>query len=88
MKFLPLPNVAEDLEKRGYENVRVTVDSSVSLNARERQAMIDPDADLASAPRNLWAADWILPLETPLPSLEEVRQKQKARKEEKLAEQT
>ena len=67
--------LAERLEREGHTGVRVTADVVASLNAREPQALIDPNADLAAQPRNLMPADWILPLREPLPSLAEVRHK-------------
>jgi vitamin K-dependent gamma-carboxylase len=43
-------------------SVQVRSWSMLSLNGRAPQLMIDPTADLASAPDHLLAADWILPL--------------------------
>lgn len=37
-----------------------------SLNGREPAMLIDPTRDLAKVERNLWPADWILPLYVPL----------------------
>ena len=54
-----------------YEQIRgyrpeVRVDARCSLNGRPKQALIDPDRNLADIPRSLRHADWILPLTTPL----------------------
>ncbi len=54
-----------------YEQIRgyrpeVRVDAQCSLNGRPKQALIDPDRNLAEIPRSLRHADWILPLTTPL----------------------
>ena len=56
----------DDFRRRGHGEVEVRVKSSVSLNGRERQPMIDPLVDLAKEPRTLGHVDWILPLEKPL----------------------
>lgn len=50
----------------GVVSVEVRVLSSVSLNGRRRQAMIDPQVNLAAQPRSLLASNWILPLDEPL----------------------
>jgi hypothetical protein len=47
----------------GHRRVRVYADAWASLNGRPRQRLIDPGADLASAPRTLWPKAWILPLQ-------------------------
>ena len=70
--------LADRLESEGHPNARVTADVQASLNGRDFQALIDPDADLAARPRNLWPADWIVPLHQPLPSLAEVRRQHAA----------
>lgn len=41
--------------------VRATV--RCSLNGRPRALLLDPDRDLAAIQRDLWPADWILPLD-------------------------
>jgi vitamin K-dependent gamma-carboxylase len=48
--------------------VEVRVSSAVTLNGRKPAALLDPDRDLVMVPRNLGAADWILPLAEPLPA--------------------
>jgi vitamin K-dependent gamma-carboxylase len=48
--------------------VEVYVSSAVTLNGRPPVSLIDPDRDLAAVPRDLLAADWILPLTEPLPA--------------------
>lgn len=51
------------------ENPEVYATVWVSLNGREPQLMIDPERNLAEVERRLWpAADWILPLSTPMKS--------------------
>ena len=55
------------LRKTGYpDNIEVHVLTSISLNSRPAQLMVDPEADLSSIPRTLGAAEWIVPLQ-PLP---------------------
>jgi len=49
--------------------VEVRVTSAVSLNGRPPAPLVDPGRDLAAEPRNLFAADWILPLTEPLPAI-------------------
>lgn len=58
--------LADVFADNGVEGVEVRVLSSVSLNGRRRQAMIDPQVNLADQPRSLLAASWILPLAEPL----------------------
>lgn len=60
-------HLAWKLEQAGYHDVEIRVRSLVSLNGREPQLLVDPQVDLASEPRNLKHADWILPLNEPLP---------------------
>lgn len=52
----------ERFERDGYENVRVYADTWVAFNGRRRQRLIDPEVDLASAPRSLAPKTWIVPL--------------------------
>jgi vitamin K-dependent gamma-carboxylase len=50
-----------------HDGAEVRVQTSVSLNGRRHQPLIDPDVDLASASMPRWGrAEWILPLEQPL----------------------
>jgi vitamin K-dependent gamma-carboxylase len=50
-----------------HGGAEVRVETSVSLNGRERVPLIDPDVNLAEISRWWWGhADWILPLEEPL----------------------
>jgi len=58
-------HVAEGLASTGYGPVEVRAITSISLNARPPQPMIDPEVDLASQPRR-FHAPWIVPLR-PLP---------------------
>lgn len=50
----------------GHDRVQVRGDVHVSLNGRRPQRLIDPTVDLASEPRTLRPAAWILPLTEPL----------------------
>lgn len=52
--------------RHGVANAEVRVQSSISLNGRRKQFLIDPHRDLAKVERNLRSADWILPLREPL----------------------
>lgn len=54
--------LADRLEERTGVRPIVRVDATSSLNRRPRQRLIDPDADLASEPRSLKPASWIVPL--------------------------
>ncbi len=50
-----------------HDGAEVRVDTSVSLNGRRPQPIVDPDVDLASVPLVDWGRrPWILPLEEPL----------------------
>jgi len=51
--------------RRGIRQPQVYADVWVSLNFRNPARMIDVNRDLAQVPRNLSAADWILPLNEP-----------------------
>lgn len=55
-------HLAKTFDADGHTTVRVYADAWASLNGRPRQRLIDPDVDLASAPRTLRANAWILPL--------------------------
>jgi hypothetical protein len=46
----------------GDRAVAVQVEALARLNQREAQRLVDPTVDLAQVPRNLWPADWIVPL--------------------------
>ncbi len=52
-------------EEEGIEGVEVRVRVCASLNGRRGALLIDPERDLVQVPRDLWHADWILPLEQP-----------------------
>ena len=58
--------IAEILHKKGMSDFEVRANALVSLNGRKRQLLIDSKVDLASQPRNLKSAPWILPLMEPL----------------------
>jgi hypothetical protein len=50
-----------------YDGAEVRVETSVSLNGRQRVPLIDPAVDLAAESTWWWGhADWILPLDEPL----------------------
>lgn len=50
-----------------HDGAEVRVDTSVSLNGRRPQPIVDPDVDLASVPLVGWGRrPWILPMEEPL----------------------
>jgi hypothetical protein len=53
--------VADDLS-RTVGPVEIRVKSSLSLNGRPAQWLIDPSVNLAAQPRTLWPAPWIVPL--------------------------
>lgn len=56
-------HLAKHYEGRLGNPVRVYGQVEASLNYRPLQLLIDPDVDLASQPRDLAPASWILPLE-------------------------
>ena len=49
-----------------HDGAEIRVVSSVSLNGRRPQPMIDPTVDLAAEPHRFGAAPWVLPLHEPL----------------------
>lgn len=53
--------VAEDFRNRGYSDVEVYADAFVTLNGSPSARIIDPNVDLASVSRSIFAKDWILP---------------------------
>jgi hypothetical protein len=60
-------HIADEMRAAGYEEVEVRVRSTLSLNGRNPQPLIDSDVDLAAQPRSLKPAWWILPLTETLP---------------------
>jgi vitamin K-dependent gamma-carboxylase len=54
--------VTEQLREAGHGHLEVRVESSLSLNQRPRQEIVDPKVDLAAQEWSLAAAHWILPL--------------------------
>ena len=52
-------------EEEGLEKVEVRARVCASLNGRPAALLIDPDRDLVPIERDLWSADWILPLDQP-----------------------
>ena len=59
--------LAEGLRERGGEGMEIRAVTSLSLNGRPPQPMIDPEVDLASLPGTIGPSDWIVPLAEPLP---------------------
>ena len=57
--------LAEELRQEGHPDIEIRARSKASLNNRPYQDLIDPDVVLSEQPRNLWPADWILPLKEP-----------------------
>lgn len=55
-------HLSRELTSPGNPPIEIRVVSSVSLNGRPPQLMIDPTVDLAAEPRNLRHKSWILPL--------------------------
>ncbi len=55
-------HVAEGLERTGYGPVEVRAVTSISLNGRPPQPLVDPEVDLAAQPRRRGHAPWIVPL--------------------------
>jgi vitamin K-dependent gamma-carboxylase len=58
--------LAEEKRREGFENVEVRARVMVSLNGRQPQLLIDPNADLTKEEVSLLPARWIVPLTTPL----------------------
>jgi vitamin K-dependent gamma-carboxylase len=58
--------LATKLREQGYEQIEVRAAILTSLNGRDPQFLINPTIDLASQPRNLMPAKWIMPLVKPL----------------------
>jgi vitamin K-dependent gamma-carboxylase len=61
-------HIEREARRRGLGDVEVRADVFASLNGREDQRLIDPQADLTekSRPFLLGHADWVEPLRTPL----------------------
>ncbi|MCX4247558.1 HTTM domain-containing protein [Paraliomyxa miuraensis] len=55
--------LAERYRERGHDHVRVHAHAWAALNGRPSQRLIDPSVDLASQPRSLRTAPWIVPLQ-------------------------
>ena len=58
--------LADQWRQRGFKDVEVRASVKASLNGRPFETLIDPKRDLAAVERDLWSADWILPLTVPL----------------------
>lgn len=58
-----LEQLWQDLE--GVEDPEVRARVMISLNGRLPALLVDPNRDLTKIERNLWHADWILPLDQP-----------------------
>jgi vitamin K-dependent gamma-carboxylase len=59
-------HLATELRRQGYDRIEVRTHALISLNRREPQPLIDPSVNLASQPRPVAGAPWILPLKAPL----------------------
>lgn len=57
----------DEARAEGREQIQVYAHVRAALNTRRTQALIDPTVDLAQVERDLWHAEWIVPLEEPLP---------------------
>ncbi len=62
----------EHAQTHNGEKVAITVSSVCSLNGRDPQNLIDPNVNLATIPRNLKHATWIMPQEVPYITLKPV----------------
>lgn len=62
--ILQFAHYLRDHEAAKYhiDQPKVYVDAWASLNFRQPARLIDPQRDLATVTRNLWSANWILPL--------------------------
>ncbi len=56
-------HLKEVYEKKGVENVKVTVESYVTLNGRPSRPFIAPDVDLAALERGFKHKEWVVPFE-------------------------
>lgn len=54
--------IADGLRAKGYKDFEIRAVSSVSLNERPAQPLIDPEFDLAAEPASLAPKKWIVPL--------------------------
>ncbi len=54
--------LAQRLEKAGCADCQVRAETSISFNGRPPRPLVQPEADLAHAPRRLYGAEWIAPL--------------------------
>ena len=53
--------IADDFRSRGYDDIAVYADAFVTFNGSPNTRIIDPNVDLASVSRSIFAKDWILP---------------------------
>jgi hypothetical protein len=60
-------HVSRELQRGGFGNQEVRAIALISLNGRKPQLLIDPQVNLATTPRRLGRATWVLPLSEPLP---------------------
>ena len=63
--------LANEFKKQGYDQIGIRAEVWTSLNGRELQLLVDPKVNLASQPRSLLPAKWIIPLVEPLPTREQ-----------------
>jgi vitamin K-dependent gamma-carboxylase len=64
--ILQLAHRLAERERAAGRDVEIQVKAVVSLNGRPPRDLVDPHRDLAAAPRDLGAADWIEPEPPPL----------------------
>lgn len=58
----------DEFARHGLGDVAIYCDSSISLNGRAPQPLVDPTVDLAKVERSLRPATWIVPLTESLPT--------------------
>jgi hypothetical protein len=68
-------HVADTLEPLWHGRPRVFIDVRVALNFRSFEPLVSPVVDLGSQPFSLRHAEWIEPLDVPLPDFEERRRR-------------
>ena len=71
-------HVADELAPLWNGRPHVFVDVRVALNFRPFVPLVAPDVDLAAQSFSLWHAEWIEPLDEPLPSFMDRRRRREA----------
>lgn len=59
-------HLADGLRAKGYRDFEIRAFTSLSLNERPAQPLVDPEVDLAAQQASVWPKRWIVPLQ-PLP---------------------